>query len=717
MAEQKTSFWKKEISLGRKKPIAGYLDPEAVSARDDRKPSVWKKGAHLRKPKADRAAQKAAAKQLQADRKADEQAAKIARRAAQDAEKAAKAAAERRQAEQKASDEAVRRAEKEARKAVPRAPKARKPERAAPVATAGEKTSIWKKEISFGRKKAASGVAAPAARVEIPKPVAPVAPPPHVQRVAEPTPVAEVKPIKPAAAPDPVAPPAAPDPATPPAEERPVSMDWTLVAASDPAPAPCVDPPTRPAPPKPVLVEEDVVTLEPDPVAPVALFNPGAAPKPVVFEEETQVLPAPAAVEPVPVTPEPVAPQLVPAPAAPPAPAASEPVPAASPAARSQEKSRSRLLGRKKGSAPKSKEKKSGKGAKKIVGVKIGASQISAARVSNNGSVELHQIAREPLEPGIVVAGELRDPDALAAALKSFFKKHKLPKRGIRLGISNNRIGVRLFEISSVEDGDQLRNAVRFRAQDALPISVDDAVMDFHVVGETVDADGAPAKRVVLVVAYRDLIERYADAFRKAGLKLIGVDLEAFALLRSLGVDPDPMLSGEDRTGLVVASVGHDRSTFAVSDGRVCEFTRVLDWGGSTLDAAIGGALELAPADARAVKLRLSLADASAVPANLTPEQAEAAREAVRRALEAFARDLVSSLRFYQSQPDSLSIRELVLSGGTAELPGLAAELERLLDVRVRVGDPLGRVKVGRRVKQREGLGSLAAAIGLGIED
>src|SRR5205085_6786047 len=183
--------------------------------------------------------------------------------------------------------------------------------------------------------------------------------------------------------------------------------------------------------------------------------------------------------------------------------------------------------------ASKEKRSKGGHRAKKGGGVKIGASQLSAARVSNNGSIELQQIAREPLEPGIVVGGELRDPDALSAALKKFFKKHKLPKRGLRLGISNNRIGVRVVEISGIEDPDQLRNAVRFRAQDALPISVEDAVLDYHVVGETVDAEGGPAKRVVLVVAYRDLVERYVAAFRKAGLKLTGVDLEAFALLRS----------------------------------------------------------------------------------------------------------------------------------------------------------------------------------------
>jgi len=37
--------------------------------------------------------------------------------------------------------------------------------------------------------------------------------------------------------------------------------------------------------------------------------------------------------------------------------------------------------------------------------------------------------------------------------------------------------------------------------------------------------------------------------------------------------------------------------------------------------------------------------------------------------------------------------------------------------VRVRVGDPLARVKVGKRVRDPEPIGSLAVAIGLGIED
>ena len=85
--------------------------------------------------------------------------------------------------------------------------------------------------------------------------------------------------------------------------------------------------------------------------------------------------------------------------------------------------------------------------------------------------------------------------------------------------------------------------------------------------------------------------------------------------------------------------------------------------------------------------------------------------------MQTFARELVSSLQFYQNQPGSLGIGEVVLTGGTAHLPGLAEELERLIGVRVRIGDPLARLKIPKRLGAPEQVGSLAVAIGLGIED
>jgi type IV pilus assembly protein PilM len=350
----------------------------------------------------------------------------------------------------------------------------------------------------------------------------------------------------------------------------------------------------------------------------------------------------------------------------------------------------------------------------RIVGLKIGASQLAAATVSNNGHAEVLQLAREPLDAGIVSNGELRDPELLAEALKEFFKRHKLPKRGVRLGIATNRIGVRTLEISGIEDAKQLANAIKFRAQEALPIPIDEAVLDYQVLSETRNEEGESTRRILLVLAYRDLIDRYVAACQKAGIQLVGIDLEAFALLRAMAAPREE--STPAQAALVAVTVGHDRTTFAVSDGRTCEFTRVLDWGGHTLDVGLARALDLAPSEVGNFKRALSLTG-SEVPEGLTADQAVKAREALNRQVQSFARELVSSLQFYQNQPGSLGIGEIVLTGGTAHLGGFAEELGRLIGVRVRVGDPLVRVKVSEKLREPEQLGSLSVAIGLGIED
>jgi type IV pilus assembly protein PilM len=273
--------------------------------------------------------------------------------------------------------------------------------------------------------------------------------------------------------------------------------------------------------------------------------------------------------------------------------------------------------------------------AKQTVGLKIGASQLTAACLDLNGEARLVQVAREPLAPGIVTGGEVRDVPALAETLKDFFKRHGLPRRSVRIGIANNRIGV-----------------------------------------------------------------------------LTGVDLEAFALLRAL--TPPANLGMLDRSALVAVAIGAERSTLAVSDGFSCEFTRVLEWGGAALTGALARSLNIDPVAAEELKTRLSL-EAGQVPDGVTIEEATQAREALRGALNGFARELVSSLQFYQSQPDSLGIREVVLAGGTAQLGGLAAALEQLVGVSVRIGDPLVGVSVGKKVKGDAPPVSLAVPIGLGM--
>ena len=116
----------------------------------------------------------------------------------------------------------------------------------------------------------------------------------------------------------------------------------------------------------------------------------------------------------------------------------------------------------------------------------------------------------------------------------------------------------------------------------------------------------------------------------------------------------------------------------------------MLEWGGWSLNVAIARALELSPTEAEPIKRALSFTGSTATPDGFTEDQLTAGHEAARRQLQTFARELVSSLQFYQNQPGSLGIGEIVLTGGTTHLPGLSTELERLIGVPVRVADPFG---------------------------
>jgi type IV pilus assembly protein PilM len=600
------------------------------------------------------------------------------------------------------------------------------------------KQSIWKKEISFGRK----------AKKAEPEVVVEEAP------VVEEMPVVEPAPAEPVAAgpvvdPDPIGQVPVPDPEPGPEEsvwKKEVSFSRKvqaeeLVAEESVAEEPVVEEPAADERVAAEPVAEESVAEEPAAEEPPVAEEPGVeAPVEEVAEEPvaTQTWSARPAAPPVQIEEAPTAAMPVPVPAPPAAVVVHPPVPAAELPPLPEEnvpfwKKEISFGGKKRDKSPKAdrapkekapKERKPkepkikaprGGGKGRIVGLKIGASQLAAARVANNGSAELQQVARERLGPGIVVGGELRDPDALSEALKDFFTKHKLPKKGVRLGIANNRIGVRTFEIAGITDQKQLANAIRFRAQEALPIPIDEAVLDYQVLSEGVDDEGQPTRRILLVVAYRELIDRYVDACKKAGIGLVGIDLEAFALLRALQA-PQSGSGSDPSAALVAVAIGHERSTFAVSDGRVCEFTRVLEWGGSALNVALARVLDAAPSEVEGVKHELTLTD-STVPDGLSAEQATRCVEALLKATQTFARELVSSLQYYQNQPGSLGIGEIVLTGGTAHLPGLAGELERLIGVRVRVGDPLARMKVSKRVGEPEQVGSLAVAIGLGIED
>jgi type IV pilus assembly protein PilM len=350
-------------------------------------------------------------------------------------------------------------------------------------------------------------------------------------------------------------------------------------------------------------------------------------------------------------------------------------------------------------------------GSSELVGLKIEAGSVTAAHVVDNGSRKLLRIAQAPLGAGIVNGGEVRDPAALATVLGDFFRVNALPKRGVRLGLANSRIGVRVVEVSGVADARQLDNAVGFRAHEILSSSLDEAVLDYHVLDTTANEEGELVYRVLLVIAYRDSVDRYLAATDAAGLEVSGVDLEAFALLRA-AMQPRGD-DGPSTTATVAVAIDYDLTTLAVSDGVVCQFTRVLEWGTGNVDTSLHRTLKVPLEEAEQLRATVSL---EAVP-EVGLQGMPTAADVVRRELQTLVRELQSSIRFYGSQPGAAPVGSLVVSGALVDIPGFVKRLGADLNISTSAADPFGRVELGPDVSRPDRAGGLVVAVGLGIED
>src|ERR1051326_6503716 len=110
-----------------------------------------------------------------------------------------------------------------------------------------------------------------------------------------------------------------------------------------------------------------------------------------------------------------------------------------------------------------------------IVGLDIEAGSIAAAEIGSNGSAQVSAAAIEPLSPGAFRDGEVADPDRLGEGLKSLFGRHKLSK-SVRLGIANQRVVVRTLRLPAIEDPKEMDAAVRFQAQEQMPMPLHPAL-------------------------------------------------------------------------------------------------------------------------------------------------------------------------------------------------------------------------------------------------
>lgn len=348
-----------------------------------------------------------------------------------------------------------------------------------------------------------------------------------------------------------------------------------------------------------------------------------------------------------------------------------------------------------------------------LVGLEIEAGSVAAIEVRISGKREVAATAITPLPAGAFHEGEVIDPDAVAETLRATFSENDLSKR-VRLGIANQRVVVRTMRLPAIDDPKELEAAVRFQAEERIPMPIDQAILDHRVVGGVgATEDTGPQIDVVVVAARRDMIAASLKPLRDAGLDPVGVDLSAFGLIRALGATGSTVTEpGETQAHptTLYCNIG-DVTNLAVAKGRSCLFTRVAPAGLEGMITDLSGSTGLAPDHARLWLAHVGLAQPVETIEG-DPDLIAQVRGALESGASALLDELRLSLDFYGAQEGALAIEQVVLTGPGSVIPGLAEQMAPVLGLPIEVGRPQALAGLDPAAAAR-----LTLSYGLALED
>jgi type IV pilus assembly protein PilM len=374
--------------------------------------------------------------------------------------------------------------------------------------------------------------------------------------------------------------------------------------------------------------------------------------------------------------------------------------------------------------------------ARRLIGLDIGTNAVTVAEVRAGQPPRLDMFGQVALGRETMREGEVANDDAVTEAVGRLRDEVGLKKAAVRLGLASPRVVVRQVDMPQMSR-EELSSALQFQAAELIPIPLDDAVLDFAILGPGTPGDGGePRMRVLLAAVQEATVLRLVAAVEAGGLQVAAVDLVPLALIRSLASparelalvgagaggaiatdgDTDGAIMSDASPGAEgIVSFGGGVTAIAVHEIGVPRFVRVLGTGGRELTDAIASELDLPPETAEALKRQLG--DDAHDPRH--DELVMRARTSIERPWSVLLDEVRSSIDYYRNQPGSSPLVRIVATGGAAQLPGLTERLSALIGVPVDHARPRELVALGDIGFSEEELPRLdpylPAAVGLAL--
>lgn len=297
------------------------------------------------------------------------------------------------------------------------------------------------------------------------------------------------------------------------------------------------------------------------------------------------------------------------------------------------------------------------------------------------GVLSLASFGETKIKPGIIEEGEIKDEESLAKIIREALTKvrgKKLNSKYVVASLPEEKAFLQVIQMPLMTE-EELRRAVRFEAENYIPLPIDKVYLDFQQVLPLYNH--LDHLDVLIAALPKKTIDSYTSCLKKAGLIPWALEIESQAISRALvkdEVSPSPLL---------LIDLGATRTSFIIFAGCCLRFTSSIQVSTQKFTEAISKGLKVDLDEAKKLKLKYGIKDN-------TKNKGKEIFEALIPLLSYLIEKIKTHLNYYQSHashehlPSSKGVAKIFLCGGGANFQGLSDFISSELKIPVELGNP-----------------------------
>lgn len=293
---------------------------------------------------------------------------------------------------------------------------------------------------------------------------------------------------------------------------------------------------------------------------------------------------------------------------------------------------------------------------KKAFGLDIGATSIKLCWLEGRkGAFILKAASIFPAPPKGLMSESPLDVEEMAQAIAKAAKDAGVDSKLVNVALSENQVYTKVLDMPVLSDR-ELASAIYWEAEQYVPVPLANITLVWNVLRRPNQAGQTDKMQVLMVGAPTLLVNKYQKVIQLAGFEIGSMETEILATIRSLVLD-------ETFPTSLIVNIGSISTSFAIVRNGIMVFTYSMSIGGAAINRAIATDFGLSPQQAEEYKRVYGVSGKSL---------GGKIGKATEPILNSILAEIKKSMAFYsQKYKDDAPIRQIILSGGTAKLPGI----------------------------------------------